>query len=263
MSNDAPRSEHFNAHQVVYLPLWARAALLTLLALLGVSAAVGGLYFLVRPDGSGHVVPLMSIAQTAIGAFAVVLFVLFAERQLSTHRLYQKTDEFLEIHLKESLSRIEIPQAAPEATAKIHITRRPGQVHGGRKDIFGCNYMLELGDYQMKFWVGINVKRLSVIYFARVTSPQDVETLKDAFRFTFSGAEKVGYHTHFEYATVGDEKIVSIWSTVFADQAILGNPAEQLFWTQDIAMMTQSVARTALRSSPSIDLMPTVDPGPL
>jgi hypothetical protein len=52
-----------------------------------------------------------------------------------------------------------------------------------------------------------------------------------------------------------------MWSTVFAEHAILGNPAEQLFWTQDVAMMTQSLARTAVRSK--IDLNPTVEPGPL
>jgi hypothetical protein len=46
-----------------------------------------------------------------------------------------------------------------------------------------------------------------------------------------------------------------------ADQAILGNPAEQLFWMQDVAMMTQSVIRTAVREG--INLYTTTEPGPL
>jgi Kef-type K+ transport system membrane component KefB len=263
MSAGDSKGLQFDAQQVVFLPLWARALLLTLLALLGVSAAVGGLYFLTQPQAGDRVVSLMAVAQTAIGAFAVVLFVLFAEKQLSTTRLYKKTDQFLDLYLPESLSRIEIPQIKPDHTMAVTRVVRPSAVHGRRKDIFGCNYRLSLGGFEMKVWVGINVKRLSVIYFAKVGDSEDADKLKQAFRFTFAGAEKVGYHTHFEHAIINGEHIVSMWSTVFAENAILGNPAEQLFWTQDVAMMTQSLARTAARSNQKIDLNPVADPGPL
>ncbi len=263
MSDEDAKGGKIDVQQVIFLPVWARALLLSLLGLLGVCAALSGIYFLLQPQGGDRVVPLMSVAQTAIGAFAVVLFILFAEKQISTPRLHEKTDQFLEIHLLESLSRIEIPKAMQDATVKVHLVKRPVGIHGGRKDIFGCNYLLDLGDFKMKMWVGINVKRLSVIFYAKVDSPEDVEYIKNVFRFTFLGAEKVGYHTNFEYALIDGEGIVSMWSTVLAEQAILGNPAEQLFWTQDIAMMTQSLARTALRNQPSIDLNTEIAPGPL
>ena len=113
----------------------------------------------------------------------------------------------------------------------------------------------------MRFWVGINVKRLSTIYFVKVDSEQQVEELRNIFRFTFGGAAKVGYETNFEYAEIDGEKIVSIWSTAMADNAILGNPAEQLFWVQDIAMMTQSLIRTAVRHN--VCLYTNTEPGPL
>lgn len=262
MREHASQPNQWDAQQIIFLPLWARALLLTLLVLLGVCTIGAGLFFLLStPEASERVVPLMAIAQTAIGAFAIMLFVLFAEKQLGTSRLYEKTNQFLDQHLVESLSRVEIPQLLEEQTVTVTPIARASTVHGRRKDIFGCNYHLTLADFQMKFWVGLNVKRLSVIYFVKVNGPEDVEKLKEVFKFTFSGAEKVGYHTNFEHAQLNGEHIVSMWSTVFAENAILGNPAEQLFWTQDIAMMTQSLARTAVRSH--IDLNPTSEPGPL
>lgn len=263
MRQNDQEPKHFDANQVVFLPKWARILLLFLLGLLGACATLSGVYFLIQPEGGDKVVPLMSVAQTTIGAFAVILFVLFAERQLSTPRLYEKTDNFLQKQMLESLMHIEVPQAAKDETAKVQTLARPKNIHGGRKDIFGCNYTIQIGSQKTKIWVGINVRRLSVIYFAKVKNQDDVERIREAFKFTFKGAEKVGYHTNFEYAKIDNEDIVSIWSTVVAESGILGNPSEQLFWTQDVAMMTQSLMRAAMRAEPPINLHPASLPGPL
>ena len=70
-----------------------------------------------------------------------------------------------------------------------------------------------------------------------------------------------------KFAVMGVLAILAISSAstafifLLAEQAILGNPAGQLFWVQDIAMMTQSVARTALRNN--IVLYTNTEPGPL
>lgn len=155
---------YLDAQQVIYLPRWARFAVIMVLAILAASACVSAVIFLLaREDLKDTVVPLMSIAQTAAGAFAIVVFALFSEKQLSTKRLHQKTDEFLEIHLKEALSRIEIPQIRKGTTVKVVVVERTETVHGGRKDIYGANYDLHLENFKMRMWVGINVKRLSVI----------------------------------------------------------------------------------------------------
>lgn len=245
----------------MYLPLAWRYALFGLLALLGGVALFGSSYYLLSDKASDRVVSLMTVAQTAVGAAVVVLIVMFSERQLSTARLYEKTNEFLEKHLLESLRRIELPQIRKDATVTVREITRPEQVHGKRKDIYGINYELSLDEFRMKMWVGINVRRLSVIYFVGARDASDVDRFVDYFKFTFGGAQKVGYSTNHEFAIIEEEPVVSIWSTVFAEHAVLGNPAEQLFWVQDIAMMTQSVARTAVRNK--LTLNTRADPAPL
>lgn len=98
-------------------------------------------------------------------------------------------------------------------------------------------------------WIGLNVHWLFVIYFIDRPAPEDlpellqaraieapgtvlapgsislaalnetvptaerdgfIEALKGVFRFTFGGAEKVGFHSNYEAASVGGQEIVSI-----------------------------------------------------
>ncbi len=254
-------SAQLDANQIVYLPRWARFAVMSVLGALAFSATVAAIAFFFFPDMRAEISPTFAVAQTAAGAFAVLLFILFAERQLSTDQLLAKTDSFLEVQMLEVLRKIEVPQIRPGVTLNVDVVARAQTVHGGRKDIFGANYELGLEGYRMRMWIGINVKRLSVIYFLKATGEADAADFEHKLRFTFGGAAKLGYDTNFQYVELGDEKIVSVWTTVMADQAILGNPAEQLFWMQDVAMMTQSVVRTAVRDG--IDLYTTTEPGPL
>jgi hypothetical protein len=253
--------KNLDASQVVFLPRWARVTVMAILALLAVSACLAALGFLFIPAYQDKITAALSIAQTAAGAFAVILFVLFAERQLSTEKLYLKTDQFLEKKVVTALSMIEIPQVKRGHTLHVNVLERAATIHGGRKDIYGANYELSLDAFRMRMWIGINVKRLSVIYFVKADGLESVDALKEALHFTFSGASKLGYETYYQYVEVDGEKLISVWSTVMADNVILGNSAEQLFWIQDIAMLTQSVARTAVRHD--LDLNTTVEPGPL
>ncbi|MGQ0710386.1 MAG: hypothetical protein ACT4NV_11620 [Rhodoferax sp.] len=257
----AESSSIIDAQQIIYLPKWAKWIIITLLIGLACISSMGAVFFLLAPTARDLVVPVLSIAQTAIGGLAVAMFVLLSERQLSTKRLLEKTDQFLLQHMPDSLGKIEIPHIRKDATVTVEVIARPSGIHGHKKDIYGVNYLITLGDFRMKIWVGINVKRLSVIYFFNTTDPADIERLKTDFQFTFAGARSVGYSTNFEHALVDGESIASIWSTVFAETAILGNPSEQLFWVQDVAMMTQSVARTAARLQWKAHT--TADPGPL
>jgi hypothetical protein len=261
MEDSEKKPAYLDASQVIFLPVWARWAVIGILGALALSATVCGMVFLFAKEWRDTVLPALSIAQTAAGGFAIVLFVLFAEKQLSTPRLMEKTDHFLDRHLVDSLSRIELPSIEKGKTVSVLQIARQEGVYGRRKDIYGANYEISLADFKMRMWVGINVRRISTIYFVKATSADDVEKIREVFKFTFGGAEKVGYHTNFEYSEIGGEPIVSMWSTVLAEQGILGHPAEQLFWVQDIAMMTQSVARTAWRNH--ISLLTNTEPGPL
>ena len=254
-------TKYLDPQQVVFLPKWARYTILSLLGILAFAACISAVVFLFFPEYRENVTPALSVAQTAAGGFAVILFVLFAEKQISTSRWHEKTQRVLEGQITDGLKRIEIPQIQQNQTVVVQVIARESSVYGGRKDIYGANYILSLQKFKMQMWVGINVKRLSVIYFAKVESSDDVEKLKEIFQFTFGGAEKAGYHTNFEYAVIDDEHVVSIWSTALAEQGILGHPAEQLYWSQDVAMMTQSVARTAHRHG--VNLCTKTNPGPL
>ncbi len=260
MSGDSP-PRYLDANQIVYLPAWARYTVMIVLGALALSACIAGLALFFFPGNYDKITPTLSIAQTAAGAFAIVLFVLFAERELSTDKLLRRTDVFLEQQMPDGLRKIEIPQLQPGVTVKVEVVQRESTVHGGRKDIFGANYEIRLDDFKMRMWIGMNVKRLSVIYFVNAADASAVQLCQEKFHFTFAGAGKLGYDTNFQYAEIGDERIVSIWSTVMADKVILGNPAEQLFWIQDVAMMTQSFIRTAVREQ--LDAYTRTEPGPI
>jgi hypothetical protein len=142
-----------NANQVIFLPLWARWAVIGNLGTLALSATVCGIVFLFDKEWRDTVLPALSIAQTAAGGLAIVLFVLFAEKQLSTGRLMEKTDPFLDRHLVESLSRIELPSIKKDQTVAVEQISRQEGVYGRRKDIYGANYEISLADFKMRFWV--------------------------------------------------------------------------------------------------------------
>jgi hypothetical protein len=150
-----------------------------------------------------------------------------------------------------------------------------------------------------KLWLGLNVYRIFVIYLIEVqpdnahfaawranrvssaaapgphgrdtsangddTSARDADFAtwlrEEAFKFTFGGAEKVGYSANFECVQFGADRLVSIWLTVEAAPNFLTNPAQKLFWSQDIAMMTESYIRTALRHE--LELQVVHSPGPI
>ncbi len=83
------------------------------------------------------------------------------------------------------------------------------------------------------------------------------------FSFTFGGAEKIGFHTFYERAQPDGHDVVSIWMSATAKDVFLTSPSEKLFWAQDVAMMTQSFLRTAIRYKGEVNIATLVDPGPL
>jgi hypothetical protein len=149
---DDSKPTYLDAQQVVYLPRGARLAVLWVLGVLAAASAIAGLGFVFFAEWRDKVVVALSIAQTAAGAFAVVIFVLMAERQLSTDRIRIKTDEFLDSQLPDILARIELPQVAPDRTVQVSQFVRASSIHGKRKDIFGANYELGLSDHRLRMW---------------------------------------------------------------------------------------------------------------
>lgn len=247
-----------DSRALVYLPRWARVAAFALLlssALFGVGLAwmmadaeVAG-----RGEFGNAITLAIALAQTSLSALAVVLLVLFSERDVNTDALQQRTGQFLATHLPAVLARATPSYDLRATTTQVRLL--------GRNDIFGAGYELENNGERMMLWAGLNVSRLIVIYWIAARDGMTAERAQQTFRYTFGGAAKVGFDVFFEDArTPGGEPIVSIWATVKASENLLTVPAERLFWIQDIAMMTESFWRTALRNGVALS---RAEPSPL
>lgn len=221
------------------------------------SAIYISLSFVGIPDHSDWILLSLSLAQLAATALVISLVLIFGEREANLNYLIDKTEALLLKNLPKTLSRIEDShgQKVNVEVSKIN-------------NIFGANYNLKTDNIKTKMWVGFNVDRIIVAYFIKDTG--SVESIKNTFKYTFGGAESVGYKINFEEATIknSEEKVLSIWCTWPAIQdssnistELLGNPEKKLFIIQDIAMMTQSFIRTAERNS--VNILTAADPGPL
>lgn len=252
MSGEAVDSRH-----LLYLPLWARwIAILILLSGLLTSLALV-MRFL---GGGSDSLDWLQIGISGVqfmGTATVVVLVLFVSQTDATiDNLRRRSRAFLEETMPVALGRISIDASRPE---------RVTVACGTAEDLFGFDYRLDgAGGPLMRLWCGINVNRLIVIYRMRDKVPdrdqqQFAERLRDVFAFSFGGAEAVGYKLTVEPLPEGS-RTVALWLTVSSERDILTDPAAKLFWSQDIAMMTQSVLRTALRHAdelaPDVDTIP-------
>jgi hypothetical protein len=105
---------------------------------------------------------------------------------------------------------------------------------------------------QIKFWVGVNDKRL--FYITYVTELP--EKCKDVFAFCFGGAEKICWQFNYEPIFWHKTQATSIWGTCISENYLMERPRPGLpeeftrsgrFWATDIAMMVQSQIRTMER----------------
>lgn len=266
-----------DAKNLVHLPLWAKLICLCALSL-GIVTSIG---FTVRFFGANDSRDWVLIGITSMQflittlVVAVVLFASQTDANIAT--LSKRAETFLSSTLPEALDRVTLDD---EGATRIVAER------GRLRDIFGYDYELRRrvesgrGELLMRLWCGVNVGRLIVIYrfsdpsravpldgspdAARtLRSPGDfIKELETIFRFSFSGAEAAGYKKpHFE-PLPSDNGIVSAWLTADTTPEFLTDPAAKLFWSQDIAMMIESVLRTALRHPTEVALDLSTRPRP-
>lgn len=244
-----------DSRAVVNLPRALRATLIAVL-LLGLTVGVGTLWYYVRtsrlsdqPVYNDAVLLALSIVQVTLVGVVAALLVLYGETDATTDDLRRRTKDFLTRHLPDSLRKVSPDYGGRARGCEVRQL--------GDSDVFGAAYELAAASSSLKLWVGINVTRLIVIYWVEgneqteaVPAADDaVNALRHVFRFTFGGAENVGFATQFEPAVSPQGRaIVSVWSTVRAEENLLTNPAARLFWAQDLAMMTESFWRTAVRN---------------
>ena len=247
-----------DSRMLLYLPNWARRLAVLSLVLLLTAAILWGVYLLQHQQDVGDAgvelfIWTLSIVQTSAIGLVFVLILFYSRRDANMGTLMRHSDEFLKRHMKQALARISVPSLGISS-----FTVRDG----GAKDVFGHLFVLESAALNVRIWIGLNVHRLFVIYFiSRDGSQNFTARAQEIFKFTFGGAERVGFVPHYEEAEVDGEPILSIWLTASTASDLLTNPSEKLFWSQDIAMMTESFIRTALRNR--LNLMTVGNPAPL
>lgn len=246
-----------DSKSIVYLPKWLKIlALPFFVCLIGFSVYVC-IAFIGEPDRSDWILISLSLAQLSVTAFVITLILIFGERDANLATLTEKTHKLLQEQLPAILGKIEDSEGH-----KAQVSHSP------INNIFGTNYHLKTPGIEVKLWVGLNVDRVIICYFLARNLP--TEQTRQIFRYTFGGAESVGYKVNFEEAIIKatEEEILSIWCTWPAIQdssnlatELLSNPEKKLFIIQDIAMMTQSFIRTAERNN--LVVVTRADPGPL
>lgn len=246
-----------DSKKIIYLPTWIKVSIVTTLALCLISAIYVSLSYIGIPEHSDWILLSLSLAQLAATALVISLVLIFGEREENIEYLKVKTNLFLTHQLPKVLEQIE-DSTGEKVKSK---TSKPN-------NIFGANYELSTTNTKIKMWVGINVDRIIISYF--IKSNNNTAAIRDTFKYTFGGAETVGYKINYEEAKTipHNEEILSIWCTwpAINDSSqlateLLSNPEKKLFIIQDIAMMTQSFLRTAERQN--INAFTESDPGPL
>lgn len=119
-------------------------------------------------------------------------------------------------------------------------------------------------DMAITFWLGLNEHRMIFITYLN----RDQEECREIFQFCFAGAEKAGWSINYEAL---DHHMVgavlsgcSVWANCSSDQPMVDCRSEHgsltpagYFWATDVAMMVQSILRTAERHEvASLEKMP-------
>jgi hypothetical protein len=241
-----------DSRYLVYLPAWVRGCALAAFGIVLVLSSASAFYFLATAR-SDLLIFSLAIAQTAATVFFIVVLVLFSQRDANIRSYLAKSDEFLTRHVYQALHRISVPSVGVH---KFLVADT------GRKDLFGRLFSLTSENVAFQLWVGLNVYRVFVVYFVRSDGSEEFSARAERiFRFTFGGATAVGFVPHYEAANINGEAILSIWLTARTEKDLLTNPAAKLFWSQDVAMMTESFVRTAVRNG--LELRTKASPGPL
>jgi len=236
-----------DSRYLVHLPMLAKLA--AAVGLLGLPGVFLWLVFahIGREGYSDWVMVAMSVVQIALTAIAVLAVVAFGRTDLSVREYQQRTRHFLLEFLPAELGRISAPDGGALRVRSVE----------GIIDIFGARYVLSDASRDVaRVWIGLNVDRLIVIYFVDI---EDQARVQDAFAESLAGAQDVDYDEPHYQAVDG---YTSVWITKRKGlENLLVSPQKQLFLAQDVAMMTQSMVRSAARAG--LSLVASKAPGPI
>lgn len=214
-------------------------------------------HYVSRGNMTDHTLSALAAAQLTATGLVVAFVLFFSEREMSTKLLRAKTDIFLESDLVTSLSDITIKDGRGVKPIDISILNKDDGI-----DRFGRVYTLSSDKNRLRMWVGLNVNRVLILYFVKLADDKSLEQIGEDFMIAFSGAKSVGYNVDYLSAEFPGENIVCIRaSCLLGDESFLSKPTAKLYWANDIALMTQSMMRTALRNE--IDVYTETMPHPI
>lgn len=242
---------------IVHLPRWLRWGLLAVLTLLVVGFSASIFVGVGRPDFASWLPPSVSIVQIALTALAYVVLLFFTESSQGVGSLQKQSDKVLTTLLPDCLQRISDHQGE-------RVSVQVGEPSG----VVGRAYDLATSNTRVRMWIGLNVHRVIVAYFCELPFPDDeagsLDRLRTVFGGTISGARAVGYaEANVQPEEIDGHRFASIWLTwnqVTRDDFLTHTPS-QLFFAQDVALMTQSFLRTGQRHG--IELATPFEPMPL
>lgn len=189
----------------------------------------------------------LAVIQISVSAIVLLIVLLYSSRTWSSVGVQKASEAFFEEDLVSALKKVSFYEAPPDLRcSSVEIEKSV--------DIFGSVFTLTSYSHTLRVWIGLNVNRIFVIYWVEKSENISLKEIESIFRFTFGGAEKLGYAINYEEASIpfhdrSPREIISIWSTVKVDDSeFLATPSSRRFWAQDIAMMTESFWRTALRN---------------
>lgn len=245
---------------VVHVPRWLRWTLLAFLLLLATGFTVVFFLGIGRADYGAWIQPSVSIVQIALTGLAYVALVFFTESGQSPVMLKARGDAILTRLLPECFNRITDTQGSRVRTFV-----------GAPSGVVGRSFDLHTEHTRVRLWVGVNVHRVIVAYFCELPEQEKEDAFRnrllEVFGPTIGGAMAVGYtEPTIQFESIEGYRFASLWLTWnLADKAgnedFLTHAPTQLFFAQDIALMTQSFLRTAQRQG--IRLATRIEPMPL
>jgi hypothetical protein len=242
---------------VVHIPRWLRWSLLVVLGVLVLGFSLGFFLGIGRPEYREWAQPSVSIVQIALTGLAYVTLLFFTESGQSPRALQARSDAVLTRLLPDSFARITDTQGVPLVVEV-----------GAGSGIVGRAYALQSPNTRLRLWVGLNVHRAIVAYFCELPDGEADDAfrsrLRRIFENTINGARAVGYdEPNIQIEQIDGYRFASIWLTwnLEGKEDFLTHPPTQLFFAQDVALMTQSFLRTAQRHG--IRMATPIEPMPL
>ena len=163
---------------------------------------------------------------------------------LTFTEVQERTEQFLTVQMLEALQAVEYELASFDTESRevqlVDATRSRVQIRHVR-GASDATYLINSFDDELLMQLQLNVHRLVVVYRVPALDALDASTLGVRLERWRIGAEHAGWKFGWRDApTMGDpgRRYVETYCYAFAGADFLEDPAQQLYWRNDIVQMT-------------------------